>query len=355
VKLKVLIHQVALLLLLAVGLTSTSIAQTIEASEQNSKPALKKQEYKKTPAQTTIRGIQIDDSCRVQLLSENISVKLKGYGYQVDCFYRIKNQGRQTNIPINILTIDFDSWRRYAPEDSSKLNISVDGKQIAGNRIYVPEKQRLISRYFKSIYKSDSTYTAQSDSLSLLEQELLPDSDVFKEIKLVRDSLYKNRQSQTFLGGESYQLFDRVILQQNSPYYTFDLSINPNSTKTFQLSYYIPYPIMSGGFGGGHRDFAIQLSAAENWYGNTGSVQVDIHLPKIHKLIEILPDSNLTQQKRRKLTWQFSDSSATSITEIYVKYHRYNKRQVRRFKRRYYRKYKINWLLHPRIRRMERD
>jgi len=47
VNLKVLIHQVALLLVLAVGLTSTSIAQTIEASEQNSKPALKKQEYKK--------------------------------------------------------------------------------------------------------------------------------------------------------------------------------------------------------------------------------------------------------------------------------------------------------------------
>ena len=40
VKLKVLIHQVALLLVLAVGLTSTSIAQTIGASEQNNKPTL---------------------------------------------------------------------------------------------------------------------------------------------------------------------------------------------------------------------------------------------------------------------------------------------------------------------------
>ena len=96
------------------------------------------------------KGIYTVDSCKIQLVSETVSVELYHDSSKVECDFELLNNGDSVTIEIGFPEMNFyylSLFEPYSENDKSIFQIQVNDKILTDKQIKVPEE-------LDSIYKA---------------------------------------------------------------------------------------------------------------------------------------------------------------------------------------------------------
>ena len=273
------------------------------------------------PSPIVVKGIYTNDSCKIQMIKEYVYADIYGDSAKVECIFELKNHGDSVNIEIGFPEMNFQylKWNLYNLDDKSHFQIIVDDKVLTNKDIKVPAEMKSLYQHYMDTYYYDAEYNRKFDSLRKAFNIKGFKVSYGEPYDSKSDSLYKWWSKKRKQGEEFYRIIRNHVIQDNFPWYVWDVTFDKGETKIIKVIYKLP---AGKEYGLGKRFFNYILRTGRGWYDviESADILLQFHNVVMDSISDISPDGFSINKDSSTIKWRIVDFEPNINDDIFLRY-----------------------------------
>lgn len=281
------------------------------------------------------------DSCKIQMISEQVNVWVYKDSSIVECSFVLKNHSFKTSLSVGFPIMSFYHWQppqNWIPEREN-FKIILDNKLIDKFDRFIPDD--VLSQHSKLRQMDSEFYESFSHVLDSLKEAcpICSRKDEINFYKKFHKLLGDVPKEQERI--ELKRKLDFLIDYEKTPWYLWNINLDSAETKVIKVRYNVPCGL---GYWSRYRYFKYILSTGAGWYDKIENAKINVTLMDFasSNVDSISPSQYIFDKKHKTITWDLYNIEPTIKDNIYIEYS-FEKEKLRYW---YYKKFKFHVFKH---------